>query len=178
MSVCIWKNSSECVVWVSQCLQGDSPLARLLVYLGNTSLLSEEDLPLCCQAFYKVPIVPILGFLHLQELWILRQLGHLRRGLFKVFYCWESWGVAHDLFHLVNTYWCLFSPLAFHGYLQIGSVVFYFSMKHSLWFSCYTECYNSIKHCGIGPWPRLVETQWYSLPCCYIKETLFPLWCP
>lgn len=51
---------------VSQCLQGVSLLIHLLVYLGNTSLFSEEDFPLCCQAFSKVLIVPIFKFLYLQ----------------------------------------------------------------------------------------------------------------
>lgn len=94
-------------MWVSRCLQGVSLLVHLLVCLGNTSLFSEEDFPLSCQAFTKVLIDPILGFLYLQGLWIPGPLGHLQRGLVET---------THAGLHVVqgdfDTCWCLFSPLS------------------------------------------------------------------
>lgn len=182
MSVWIWKNSSACVVWVSRCLRGDSLLVHPLVYLGNTSLFSEEDFPLCCQAFTKVLIAPIFGFLYLQGLWILGPLSHLQRALVPLSCCRGELGghlyVAWSCSGVFDTCWCLFSRLSVCFYRQIGRTALFFSLKHSLWFPRYFECYNSIKHHGVGPWPRLVQTQWCSLAMLLVKVTLLLLWCP
>lgn len=153
-----------CVCGSVSAFRGDSLRAHRLVYLGNTSLFSEGDFPLCCQAFSKSADRSCFfwgggGFLYLPGLLrFLDTSGHFAKRLWwSCFIAGEAWRPFVLCFVLFrgdfDACWCLFSPLSAPCYsVQIGNMapgLFYEATPRC--FHATFECYNSIKHHGIGP---------------------------
>lgn len=122
----VWDSSSKCVVWVSQCLEGDSLPAHLLVYLGNTSLFSEEDFPFSCRAFVKVLIGPLFRAVELAGVVIYKEVWFFVLLQGKLGY------------HSCSVLFVCFHP-------SLLAVAFKLvAWSHSLRFPCYFKCYDSI----------------------------------
>lgn len=93
-----------CVCGSVSAFRGDSLRAHRLVYLGNTSLFSEGDFPLCCQAFSKSADRScfFLGGGVLVFAGAFEVLGHIRpfrkEALVELFYCRGSLEAIRALF--------------------------------------------------------------------------------
>lgn len=150
-------------MWVTQCLQGDSLLIHLLVYLGNTSQLLEF-----ARHFSKCQL------LYIQGVWNHGPLGHLQRRLVHLFYCRGSLESFWDF----GTQSCLFSSLF------PFSVVFKWISRHSayLW-STPWDCHAALSVTIQSDTMKLdLGPDWcynsFLWPLCYIKVTLSPFWRP